>query len=152
MADFPDQWPSAAFHFRVTVDGAQMSFQEVTGLDQEADIIEYRHGDSEVFQTIKSLGMTKTTNLVLKKGVFESDDRLLEIFNQIYDKGYANGEGRIDILVELLDEEGNTVMAWNIQKAVPVKLTGPCLKSDGNEVAIESAEFAHEGIRASLAG
>lgn len=152
MADFPDQWPSAAFHFRVTIDGAQMSFQEVSGLDHEADVIEYRHGDSEVFQTMKFLGMTKTTNLVLKKGIFESDDRLIEIFTGVYDKSYAAGEGRMDILVELLDEEGNTIMAWNIQKAVPVKLTGPSLKSDGNEVAIESVEFVHEGIRTSLAG
>ena len=48
MADFPDQWPVAKFHFRVDVDGTQISCQEVSGLEQTTEVIEYRHGDSEV--------------------------------------------------------------------------------------------------------
>jgi phage tail-like protein len=126
-----------------------MSFQEVSGLDQEAQIIEYRHGDSELFSTIKRPGLVKTSNLVLKKGVFASDDRLIEIFNKIYEKEYYGEEGdRLDISVQLLDETGDVVMAWNIHRAVPVKLSGPTMKSDGNEVAIETIEFAFESITA----
>ena len=56
MADFPDQWPVAKFHFRITIDGQQISFKEVSGLDQETQVIEYRHGDSEVFSNIKMAG------------------------------------------------------------------------------------------------
>lgn len=152
MADFPDQWPIPAFHFRVTIDGTQMSFQEVSGLDQEFDVIEYRHGDSETFSKMKMPGMAKYTNLVCKKAIFESDDRILEMYNKLYNKEYYSGDARPDILCELLDEQGNTVMAWNIQKAIPIKLTGPSLKSDGNEVAVESIEFVHEGITTSLTG
>lgn len=154
MADFPDQWPIAKFHFRVTINGEQISFQEVSGLDQETEVIEYRHGDSEVFSNIKRAGLMKFSNITMKKGVFEDDDRLLELFNQIYDnKDYHTSEdSRFDILIELLDEVGETVMAWNIERAFPVKLQGTDLKSDGNEVAIEAIEFAHEGITTSLAG
>ena len=95
----------------------------------------------------------KFSNITMKKGVFESDDRLLELFNKIYEEKsyYGDSESRFDILVELLDELGETVMTWNIIKAFPVKLQGTDLKSDGNEVAIESIEFAHEGITTSLA-
>ena len=153
MADFEDQWPIAKFHFRVTIDGEQVSFQEVSGLEANTEVIEYRHGDSEVFSPIKMSGLVKTSNLVLKKGVFESDDRMLELFNKIYEKDYYTTEdSRMDILVELLDETGETTMAWNITRAFPIKLTGTDMKSDANEVAIESVEFAYEGIETSLSG
>ena len=43
MADFEGQWPIAKYHFRVTIDGEQISFQEVSGLEASTDVIEYRH-------------------------------------------------------------------------------------------------------------
>lgn len=151
MSDYADQWPIAAFHFRVEIGGEQISFQEVSGLDQEAQVIEYRHGDAELFTTIKRAGIIKTSNLVLKKGIFDSDSRLVEMFQKIYEKEYYGDEAsRLDISVQLLDETGDIVMAWQIHRAVPVKLTGPSLKSDSNEVAIESIEFAFETIEADL--
>ena len=154
MADFPDQWPIAAFHFRVTIDGEQISFQEVSGLDHEVDVIEYRHGDSEVFSNIKLAGLTKTTDLTCKKGVFKDDDRLLELMNQVYEKDYYsnNPDSRMDILVELLDETGDTMMTWNITNAFPIKLTGPSLNSGSSEVAVEEIVFTYEGLETSLAG
>jgi phage tail-like protein len=151
MADFQDQWPISAFHFRVEIEGEQISFQEVSGLDQEAQVIEYRHGDSELFTTIKKAGLIKTSNLVLKKGVFESDDRLIEMFQKLYEKDYYGDEdSRLDITVHLLDETGEMVMGWNCHRCVPVKLTAPTMKSDSNEVAIESIEFVYEEITAEV--
>lgn len=154
MADFPDQWPIAAFHFRLTIDGEQISFQEVSGLDQEVDVIEYRHGDSEVFSNIKLAGLTKTSDLTCKKGIFKDDERLLGFMNRVYDKDYYsnNPDSRMDILVELLDETGDTMMTWNITNAFPIKLTGPSLNSQNSEVAVEEIVFAYETISTSLTG
>lgn len=154
MADFEDQWPVPKFHFRVTIDDEEVSFQEVSGLEAETTVIEYRHGDSELFYPVKQAGLIKTSNLVLKKGVFDEDDRLLEVFNQIYDDKayYGDEDTRMDIIVELLDEQGDTVMTWNIIRAFPIKLSGTDLKSDANEVAIESIEFAYESIECTLDG
>jgi phage tail-like protein len=53
---------------------------------------------------------------------------------------------RRDITVSLLDENHLPVVNWVIKNAFPVKVQGPTLKSDGNEVAIESIELAHEGL------
>lgn len=151
MADFQDQWPIAAFHFEVEIEGETISFQEVSGLDQEAQVIEYRHGDSELFTTIKKAGLVKTSNLSLKKGVFEDDDRLIEMFQKIYEKDYyGDEESRLDITVNLLDETGETVMTWNCHRCVPIKLTAPTMKSTDNNVAIEGIEFAYEEITASV--
>ena len=151
MADFEGQWPVSKYQFRVTIEGEQISFQEVSGLEASTDVIEYRHGDSEVFSKIKQAGLVKTTNLVLKKGVFDTDSRLVDLFQKIYDKQYYSEEGeRMDIVVELLNETGDTVMTWNIEKAFPIKLTGTNLKSDANEVSVETIEFAYEGIKTEL--
>ena len=52
-------WPMPKFHFQVKWDSEVMSFQEVSGLDVEAQQIEYRHGDSKEFSTIKMPGIKK---------------------------------------------------------------------------------------------
>jgi phage tail-like protein len=37
-------------------------------------------------------------------------------------------------------------MTWKIKNAWPAKVQSTDLKSDGNEVAIETLEIVHEGI------
>ena len=50
------------------------------------------------------------------------------------------------LTIALLDEGNNPTMVWKVQNAFPVKVQGTDLKAEGNEVAVESIEFAHEGI------
>ena len=38
-------------------------------------------------------------------------------------------------------------MRWNFQSAWPAKWTGPNFSSEGNDIAIESIELAHEGVK-----
>ena len=38
------------------------------------------------------------------------------------------------------------MFVWKIKNAFPTKVQATDLKSDGNEVAIETLELAHEGI------
>jgi len=135
-------WPLPKFHFQVKWDSNVMSFQEVSGLDIEAQPIEYRHGDSPVFSTIKMPGIKKSGNITMKKGVFKSDNKFWDWFNQIK----MNTIKRIPITISLLDEAGKPTMVWTVANAWPTKITGTDLKSDGNEVAVESIEIAHEGI------
>ncbi len=37
-------------------------------------------------------------------------------------------------------------MTWTLTNAWPIKVTSTDLKSDGNEVAVETIELAHEGL------
>lgn len=137
-------WPLPKFHFQVKWDAEVMSFQEVSGLDVEAQPIEYRHGDSPEFSTINMPGIKKYSNVTMKKGVFKSDNKFWDWFNKI--KMNTITDGRKPITISLLDEEGNATMVWSLANAWPTKITGTDLKSDGNEVAIESIEIAHEGL------
>ena len=53
-----------------------MSFQEVSGLDIEAQPIEYRAGDNKGFSAVKMPGIKKYSDVTTKKGVFKSDRKL----------------------------------------------------------------------------
>ena len=53
---------------------------------------------------------------------------------------------RTMVVIQLLDEKGNPTMTWTLNNAWPTKITAPTLKSDGNEIAIESIEVAYETL------
>ena len=135
-------WPLLKFYFQVKWDSEEMSFQEVSGLDIEAQPIEYRLGDSPEFSTIKMPGIKKSGNVTMKKGVYKGDNKFWEWFNEIK----MNTIKRVPVTISLLDETGAGTMVWTLANAWPTKITGTDLKSDGNEVAIETIEIVHEGI------
>lgn len=135
-------WPLPKFYFQVKWDSNVMSFQEVTGLSTETQQIEYRHGDNPVFSTIKMPGIKKFGNITMKKGVFKSDNKFWDWYNQVK----MNTIKRIPVTISLLDEAGKPTMVWTLTNAWPTKITGTDLKAEGNEVAVESIEIAHEGL------
>lgn len=135
-------WPMPKFYFEVKWGNEVMSFQEVSGLDVESHPIEYRKSNSKVFSTVKMPGVQKTANVTMKKGVFKSDNKFWDWFSQIK----MNTIKRETVTISLLDEAGAPTIVWTLANAWPTKITGTDLKSDGNEVAIETIEIAHEGL------
>ena len=135
-------WPLPKFYFQVKWDSEVMSFQDSSGLDIEAQPIEYRHGDSPEFSTISMPGIKKSSNVTMKKGVFKSDNKFWDWFKQIK----MNTVKRVPVTISLLDEAGAPTMVWTLANAWPTKISGTDMKADGNEVAIETIEIAHEGI------
>jgi phage tail-like protein len=135
-------WPLPKFYFSVQIGGTATSFQEVTGLETESRPIEYRHGDSPSFYPIKMPGLGKVGNVTMRKGIFVNDTALWNWFNQIK----LNTIARQTVVVNLLDETGAPKMVWTLNNAFPTKVTGTELKSEGNEVAVESVEIAYETL------
>ena len=135
-------WPMPKFYFQVKWDSQVMSFQEVSGLDIQSEEIKYRHGDSPEFSVIKMPGMKKVGNITMKKGIFKGDNKFWDWFKQIK----MNTIKRLPVTISLLDEGGKATMVWTLTNAWPTKITGTDLKSEGDEVAIESIEIVHEGI------
>lgn len=136
-------WPLPAFSFQVSIgDKSKLPFQEVSGLDTETQVIEYRHSNSPQFSTVKMPGIRKFSNVTLKKGVFAKDNDFWTWYSAIK----MNTIKRVTVVIQLLDEGGNATMTWTLTNAWPTKISAPSLKADGNEVAIETIEIAHEGI------
>jgi phage tail-like protein len=138
MADYP----LSKFHFSVEGVGERIGFTEVTGLDIQIDAIEYREGSSPEYSKMKMPGMAKYSNITLKRGTVALDHAFYDWIKEIK----LNKVTRRDLTIKLLNEEHQPVMSWKAINTFPIKVTASDLKSDGNEVAIESIEIAHEGL------
>lgn len=151
MADI--KYPVPRFYFSVKWGDSEpdIQFTDVTGLVVENQVIEYRHGNSPSFHKIKMPGMPKYGNITMKRGIFRGDNSFYHAWNEVLGKSTSDPEYRKDLLVTLKDENGEPVVAWNIFRAWPVKVTSPDLKSDANESAVETIEWAHEGITITIA-
>ena len=133
--------PYGNFNFLVEIDGiTRAAFQEASGFDSTIDVIEHREGGENTTPR-KLAGMTKYSNITLKWGL--TDDR------QLYDWHRQAVQGVIERKngsIVALDREGNEVVRWNFVDAWPTKWDGPDFNAEGNDVAIEMLELAHEGV------
>ena len=136
------EWPIQKFLFELKWDSEVMAFHEISGLDVESQPIEYRAGNSPTFSVQKMPGIKKYSDITMKKGVFKSDNKFWDWFNEIK----MNTVKRIPVTISLLDEEGSPTMVWTLTNAWPTKISGTDLKSTGNEVAVETIVIAHEGL------
>jgi phage tail-like protein len=136
------QYPIPKFHFQVEWGGAKIGFTEVTGLEVSTDVIEYRDGSSLEYHKVKMPGMQKFSNVTMKRGTFAGDNDFYNWWNTVA----LNTIERRDVIISLLNEKHEPVVVWKIKNAWPVKVQSTDLKADGNEVAIESIELAHEGL------
>ncbi|SIS59709.1 conserved hypothetical phage tail region protein [Chryseobacterium ureilyticum] len=135
-------YPLVKFAFEVDWGGAKVGFQEVTGLNLEAAVIEYRHGASPDFNKIKLPGLRTSSNITLKRGTFKKDNEFFAWFQTMQ----SSTVERRSITISLLDENGEPAVTWKVKNAFPVKLLSTDLKAEGNEVAVETLEIAHEGL------
>lgn len=145
-------YPMTSLHFKVSWGDSEntMSFSEVSGLTMEAEAIEYRVGDDKSLTVRKIPGLKKFGNVSLKRGIMPavSGNGMYEWYDSIQ----AGTVLRRQVLISLLNEKREEVMSWKIKEAWPVKLEGPGLNATGNEIAIESLEFANEGVEIELSG
>jgi phage tail-like protein len=123
--------------------GSRIGFSEVSGLTQEIQVIEYRDGSFPEYSSIKMPGLRKYNNITLKRGVIKADNDFFKWLSTVK----LNTIERRTMTISLLNEKQDPVMVWTVHNAFPVKVEGPQLKAAGNEVAIESIEVAHEGLK-----
>lgn len=135
-------YPLPKFHFQVDWGGTRIGFTEVSGLDVETEVIEYRDGASPEFSKIKMPGMQKYANITMKRGVFQSDNDYFKWWNTVS----LNTVERRDVTVSLLNEAHEPVMVWKVKNAWPTKIASTDLKADGNEISVETVELAHDGL------
>jgi len=137
-------WPMPKFRFEVDL-GEELTgvaFQEVSGMDVENQVIEYRASNNPLFSTIKMPGIAKYGNVTMKRGVFVNDNTFWNWHAEIS----MNTIKRRTVIIKLLDENGEVTMKWILNNAWPTKITSTDLKSDGNEVAVDTLEIAHEQL------
>ena len=133
--------PYGNFNFLVELDGiTRAAFQQASGFDSTIDVVEHREGGENTTPR-KLPGMTKYSNITLKWGL--TDDR--ELYDWHRQAVLGNVQRKNGSII-LLDRQGNEKVRWNFVNAWPSKWDGPDFNAEGNDVAIETLELAHEGL------
>jgi len=141
-----EAYPLPKVHFQVEWGGATIGCTEVSGLDFETEVIEYREGANVGYHKTKQPGLTKYSNITIKKGTFLGDIKFFEEWKKTFFFQEKKATYRVDVLIKLLNEEHKPILAWKLIKAWPSKIQSTDLKADANEVAIETMELVHEGL------
>ena len=142
--------PYSAFNFLVDLEPGQGSevragFSEVSGLNAEVTVAEYRAGNDRVNYVRKVPGIHKAGDVTLKRGVIGAQN-----LYEWLEKGRTGkiSEAKRDIVVKLQSEDrADVVVSWKLRGAMPIKWTGPTLTAKGGgDVAIEELVLSVETI------
>ena len=145
----PRETPYSAFNFLVELDGqgkeVQAGFSEVSGLNAEVTVAEYRAGNAAVNYATKIPGIHKAGDVTLKRGVIGVQN--LYEWLELCRNGKVK-EARRNLVINLLSEDReSTVVSWKLMGAIPIKWTGPTLTAKGGgDVAIEELVLSVEMV------
>jgi len=136
--------PYRNFRFRLEIDGIQQAgFSEATIPDTTSDVVEYREGNEHT--TVRKLpGLRKYANITLKWGT--TDSMVVYNWRKMVDDDSIK-DYRKNVAIVIIDEEGNDTARWEFSNAWPSKYDAPDLTAKGNDVAIETLEIVHEGMK-----
>lgn len=141
--------PYNAFNFTVNLvtdgpDTLLAGFQEVTGMNIEVTMHDYRNGNEKVNRVRKVSAMYKVGDITLKRGLIGA----MNLYEWIKTTREGNQKAARNITITLMDESReNEVMKWNITNARPMRYNGPALNAkSSSDVAIEELVLSIEDM------
>ena len=142
--------PYAVFNYLVDLnDGSEGEvaggFSEVSGLNAEVTVAEYRAGNARTNYVTKVPAIHKAGDVTLKRGVIGADN----LYAWLEEVRNGNVEAKREVRIKLKAEDpaSEPVVTWTLKGAMPIKWTGPTLTAKGgNDVAIEELVLAVEHI------
>lgn len=150
MAQFRET-PYSVFNYLVDLgDGSETDvaggFSEVSGLNAEVTVAEYRAGNQMVNYVSKVPAIHKSGDVTLKRGVIGAEN-LYEWLDQVR---AGDVTAKRNVVIKLKSEDptsSESVVRWKLVNAMPIKWTGPTLTAKGgSDVAIEELVLAVEHI------
>jgi len=144
--------PYPNFKFLIRWDGRVVAgVSKASGLKKTVEVIEHREG-GDVSSVRRSPGQAKFEPLTLERGLTH-DVEFERWANKVWFYGAQPGrevslkDFRKDLVLEVLNEAGQTALAYKIYRAWVSEYTAvPELDANANAVAIESLVLQHEGF------
>jgi len=148
----PREFPYPNFAFRVKIgnddeNAILAGFQEVSGLGLEVAVSEYRAGNSKENVPQKVMGLGKTADVTLKRGVMGATN-LFDWIKAIRDGDRSKDTFFRTVTIKLMAEDRTTaVLEWKLLNARPMKYTAPALNGKSSDVAVEELVLSAENIQ-----
>lgn len=145
--------PYKNFKFRIVIDGKPVAgVSKVGGLTRTTQVVTYREG-GDPSHVRKSPGQTEYNAITLERGVTH-DLSFEQWANKVWNYATSVQPGkemslqdfRKDITIELYNEAGQKVIAYNVYRCWVSEYTAmPDLDASANAVAIQSIKLENEG-------
>jgi phage tail-like protein len=136
---FTDSLSGGASHDRFQV--CSGAFAECTGLEATMEPKTIKEGGRN-YGAAQRAGTTTFAAVVLKRGI-STNRNLFQIFNSVSTGTFAP---RMQVTINLLNLDGSSVMAWQIDRAMPIKYKFSDLNAKNGEIGIEELHLVHEGL------
>ena len=139
--------PLPVYCFEVKLNGlpdeASMYFKSVGGLKSETEVTDFQEGGQNMYAH-RLVGATKWSNIVLKRG-FSKSKALVEWREEWLKPGAAKTRKSGEIVQ--LDTQLKRVCSWEFKDGWPCKWELSELDASKSELAIETLEIAHHGLK-----
>ena len=143
--------PYKNFKFRVKWDGRYVAgISKVSTLKRTTEMVKHRAG-GDPSTSFKAPGRTEYDAITLERGVTHDQD-FEQWANKVWNFGSVAGsevslaDFRKDIIIELLNEAGQTVISYNVFRCWVSEFTAlPDLDANANAVAIAKLKLENEG-------
>ena len=134
--------PAPNFKYGVVIGGVLMAgFMSCSGLEVTRETKEVVEGGINDHVHVLP-GPLKSGRLTLKRGIIFTSFMWEWLHVGMYDVSVK----RLPIVIVLYSLGGIPTRTWAISDAYPVKWSASELRSDSNEAAVETVEFAHNGL------
>jgi phage tail-like protein len=120
-------------------DGA---FSECTGLEATMEPKVIQEGGHN-YGAHQRVGPVTFATVILKRGI-TTTRHLWQWFEFVTNSSFYTY--RLTVKITLLDHSGSPLLAWQLDRALPVKFKGPDFNATATEVGIEELHLAHEGL------
>jgi phage tail-like protein len=117
------------------------AFAECTGLEATMEPKVIKEGGRN-YGAAQRAGGTIFATVILKRGISDNQN-LYQIFNSVSTGTFAP---RMQVTINLFDNDGSAVLAWQLDKAMPIKYKFSDLNAKNGEVGIEELHLVHEGL------
>jgi len=140
--------PYAQFNFLVDLGtgntaGPEAGFQECSEIGMTVDVIEYRNGNEKEHNVRKLPGLTRVSDVTLKRGIIGS----LELYDWLDQIRNGDAAAYRTVLIHLQNEDrSEVVQTWKLLRARIVKHVSGPLNAKGNDVALEEITLAYERL------
>lgn len=136
-------YPPVSFHFlvefpEISSNSQDNRFQSVSGMTVDLDIEEVAEGGENRF-VHKIPVRTRYRNLVLKRGLLMDSD----VINWLNDAMEKFKFKPTTVVIKLLNEKHEPLLAWNFVHAYPVKWMISDLDATQSQLAIETLELSY---------
>ena len=118
-------------------------FSDCTGLEATMEPKVIKEGGRN-YGPAQRAGQVTFATVVLKRGMTSVRD-LWKWWDMVTNAGGYSY--RLTATITMFDISGAAVLAWELEKAMPVKFKAADLNAKGTDVGIEELHLAHEGLK-----